>query len=100
MQRPSELVYIVPDMRLLSLFALALLVYGADPREVEIRKAQDTFARCWNAHAKDNKCMDQILTPDFNWVSLGGKPEDRSAFIDRIQKMPESNTWTTAPDAL
>jgi hypothetical protein len=44
--------------------------------------------------------MDQFLTPDFNWVSLGAQSEDRTAFIERVQKMRDSNTWTTPPDVL
>ena len=44
--------------------------------------------------------MDPLLTPDFNWVSLGARSEDKTGFIERVQKMPDSNTWTTPADAL
>jgi hypothetical protein len=83
---------------LLAAVMLACTVYAADPREAEIHKAQEAFGHCWDAHSKDTHCMDQLLTTDFSWVSLGARSEDRTAFIERIQKMPESNTWTTPPD--
>jgi hypothetical protein len=57
-------------------------VWAADPQEVEVRKAQDAFARCWEI--RDAGCMDRVLAPDFTWVFRTGMEVDRAAFLATI----------------
>ena len=77
----------------LTLLIVVTTALGADSSDSEIRHAQETFGRCWEAHGKDLTCMDGLLTQDFNAVTLPGRPLDRAAFIDLVHRLPETNTW-------
>lgn len=58
----------------------------------------DTFAACWEAHAKDVTCMGKLLATDFSAVIRSGRAVDRAAFIDRAAQLPDTNTWAWPRD--
>ena len=82
-------------MRPLLLLTLLIVTtaVAADPRDPEIRQAQERFGKCWEAHAKDRTCMEGLLTSDFNAVMINGRPVDKAGFIEIVHRLPETNTW-------
>jgi hypothetical protein len=88
-------------LRLLQLpLALSLIPVGwsADPRESEVRKAQQSFEHCWAA--RDASGMDKLLASDFTYVGRSGRELDRASFLGAIKEGNISARYTAEINAV
>lgn len=77
--------------------SLSVGIRAADPREADVRMAQQAFGHCWEAHDAD--CMNKVLTGDFDFIARNNAAMDRQQFLGMVKAGNISATFNVPASA-